>query len=153
MKTKTVSAKYFLSALALGTAFISASTNAADSPTNVAPDTILFHDRPEIRTPAAPPAPRINGPSIFGVRPEHPFLYHIPATGDRPMAFSVKNLPPGLKVDAESGDITGSLQKPGEYTMTLRAQNGKGADHVAEKKFKIVVGETIALTPPLGWNS
>ena len=38
---------------------------------------------PEIRTPPAPPTPRINGPGIFGVRPDHPFLYHIPqpATG------------------------------------------------------------------------
>src|ERR1035437_9510669 len=80
----------------------------------------------EIRTPKAPATPRINGPAIFGVRPEHPFLYHIPATGDRPMAFSVKNLPPGLKVDAESGDITGSLQQPGEYKVTLHAKNSLG---------------------------
>ncbi|HEV2320651.1 MAG TPA: alpha-galactosidase, partial [Verrucomicrobiae bacterium] len=46
----------------------------------------------EIRTPPAPPTPRINGPDIFGVRPRHPFLYHIPATGNRPMTFSVENL-------------------------------------------------------------
>jgi alpha-galactosidase len=105
---------------------------------------------PEIRTPQAPATPRINGPSIFGVRPEHPFLYHIPATGDRPMAFSADKLPTGLKIDAKTGDITGSLNKAGEYVVTLHAKNSKGA---AEKKFKIVVGETISLTPPMGWNS
>ena len=37
---------------------------------------------PEIRTPKAPASPRINGPAIFGVRPGHPFFYHIPVTGD-----------------------------------------------------------------------
>ena len=37
----------------------------------------------ELRTPKPPAAPRINGPEVFGVRPEHPVLYHIPATGER----------------------------------------------------------------------
>ncbi len=105
---------------------------------------------PEIRTPPAPPTPRINGPDIFGVRPGHPFLYHIPATGNRPITFSVDNLPAGLQVDPATGEITGRLEKPGDYLVTLRAKNQPGA---AGKKFKIVVGETIALTPPLGWNS
>jgi alpha-galactosidase len=34
--------------------------------------------------------------------------------------------------------------------MTFRASNSRGQ---AAKKFKIVVGDTLALTPPLGWNS
>src|SRR5580704_17842409 len=96
----------------------------------------------EIRTPKAPSTPQINGPSIFGVRPAHPFLYHIPATGDRPMKFSVESLPAGLKVDAATGQMTGSIAEAGAYTMTLRAKNALG---VNEKKFKVVVGETIAL--------
>lgn len=104
----------------------------------------------EIRTPKAPATPRINGPGIFGVRPGHPFLYHIPATGDRPLEFSVNGLPAGLKVDSKTGLITGTLPKEGEHVVTLRAKNTKGA---VEKKFKIVVGETISLTPALGWNS
>ncbi|MGN6554071.1 MAG: putative Ig domain-containing protein [Verrucomicrobiota bacterium] len=105
---------------------------------------------PEIRTPKPPATPRINGPGIFGVRPGHPFLYHIPATGERPMSFSVDNLPPGLKLDPATGDLSGSLNEKAEHTVTLRAKNAKGA---AEKKFRIVVGETLALTPPMGWNS
>ena len=103
-----------------------------------------------ILTPAPPAWPRINGPNIFGVRPKSPFLYSIPATGDRPMEFTVENLPPGLAVDAASGQITGVLRKKGEYIVGLRAKNAVG---VAEKKFRIVVGDTIALTPPMGWNS
>jgi alpha-galactosidase len=109
----------------------------------------------EIRTPKAPATPRINGAAIFGVRPEHPFFYHIPATGDRPMEFSADNLPPGLKLDSKTGDITGTAPRVSEtkfapYVVTLHAKNSKGS---ADKKFKIVVGETIALTPPMGWNS
>jgi alpha-galactosidase len=104
----------------------------------------------EIRTPKPAATPHINGPGIFGVRPGNPLLYRIPATGDRPMEFSVDGLPSGLTVDAKTGQITGTISQPGEHVVTLRAKNAKGTD---AKKFKIVVGETIALTPPLGWNS
>src|SRR5882724_969819 len=107
-------------------------------------------DAPEIRTPKPAPAPHINGPSIFGVRPNSPFLYRIPATGNRPIQFAVAPLPAGLHLDSKTGEISGSLKEPSEYTITLRAKNSAGR---AEKKFRIVVGETIALTPPLGWNS
>ncbi len=37
-----------------------------------------------ILTPKPPETPRINGAKIFGVRPGHPFLFTIPATGRRP---------------------------------------------------------------------
>ncbi len=104
----------------------------------------------EIRTPKPPAIPRINGPSVFGVRAGHPVLYHIPATGERPMEFSVKNLPAGLQLNPKTGDLTGSLNKTGDYLLTFQAKNARGS---AEKKFKIIVGETIALTPPMGWNS
>lgn len=106
--------------------------------------------RPEIRTPPAPATPRINGPTIFGVRPDAPFLYTIPVTGERPIAYAVDNLPAGLSLDAANGRITGRIAKAGEYPVVFRASNKLGQ---AEKKFRIVVGDKIALTPPLGWNS
>jgi alpha-galactosidase len=109
-----------------------------------------FAPRPEIRTPQSPATPRINGPGIFGVRPGNPFFYRIPATGERAMRFSADNLPTGLELDAQTGLITGSLFQAGEHVVMLRATNAKGS---TEKKFKIVVGETISLTPPMGWNS
>jgi alpha-galactosidase len=125
---------------------------------------------PYILTPPAPATPRINGPDIFGVRPGSPFLYTIPATGDRPMTFSSKNLPAGLKLDSQTGRITGSLPKTmpmpanakggyllshpaqasGNFAVTLVAHNSLG---LAEKKFRIVIGDQIALTPQMGWNS
>ena len=61
-----------------------------------------------ILTPKPPLKPRINGAKVFGVRPGSPFLFTIPATDDRPMEFSAKGLPKGLKLDAKTGRITGS---------------------------------------------
>ncbi|HEX8324306.1 MAG TPA: putative Ig domain-containing protein [Tepidisphaeraceae bacterium] len=104
----------------------------------------------EILTPPPPATPRINGPTIFGVRPGSPFLYTIPATGDRPMTFAVDGLPDGLQLDPATGRITGSLKEAGETKVTLKATNAKGTN---QKSFRIVVGETVALTPPMGWNS
>lgn len=103
-----------------------------------------------ILTPAASPKPRINGAEIFGVRPGSPFLFTIAATGDRPMTFAADKLPAGLKLDSQSGQITGRLDKTGEYEVMLRAKNALGS---AKRKFKIVCGDQIALTPPMGWNS
>jgi alpha-galactosidase len=105
---------------------------------------------PYILTPAPPAAPRINGANVFGVRPGSPFLFTIPATGERPLKFSAKKLPQGLKLDSQSGRITGVLKDKGEYRVILRAQNSLGR---AEKKFRILCGDQIALTPPMGWNS
>ena len=94
--------------------------------------------------------PRINGPKIFGVRPGAPFLYTIPATGQRPMEFAAKNLPAGLAIDPVTGRVTGMIADTGKYLVTLRASNAFGK---AERAFSIIVGNNIALTPPLGWNS
>lgn len=66
------------------------------------------------------------------------------------MTFAVKSLPKGLVVDPQTGQITGSLQKPGQHIVTFRAENAIGR---TERKFKIVCGETLALTPHMGWNS
>jgi alpha-galactosidase len=105
---------------------------------------------PYILTPPAPATPRINGADVFGVRPGSPFLFAIPATGGRPMTFSAKHLPRGLKLDSKTGRITGALKTKGEFIVTLAAKNSLGT---ADKKFRIVCGDQIALTPPMGWNS
>src|SRR5262245_42107889 len=66
------------------------------------------------------------------------------------MTFAADGLPLGLKIDSSNGRISGIAEKAGEYNVTLSARNARGAD---QKKFKIVIGDTLALTPPLGWNS
>ncbi|MGD0516829.1 MAG: putative Ig domain-containing protein, partial [Thermoguttaceae bacterium] len=104
----------------------------------------------EIRTPAPPPTPRVNGPSVFGVRPSSPVLYKIPATGDGTLTYSVDNLPAGLSLNSSTGEITGTLTTAGDYAMTLRTTNSLGSN---TKQFQIKVGDTINLTPAMGWNS
>jgi alpha-galactosidase len=105
----------------------------------------------QVLTPAPPAAPRINGPSVYGARPSRQFLYRIPCQGQRPIHFEVEGLPEELVLDAATGIISGRTPKsPATYTTTLTARNSQGA---VSRKFSIVVGEKLALTPPVGWNS
>jgi alpha-galactosidase len=111
----------------------------------------LFSQEPEIiLTPKPGPEPRINGAKIFGVRPGSPFLFTIPATGKRPMKYEVLNLPDGLKCNPEDGQISGTINNPGEYITAIKVSNELGS---AKRKFKIVCGDKLALTPHMGWNS
>ncbi len=109
-----------------------------------------YINKRHILTPPESPYPKINGARVFGVRPGHPFLYRIPASGKRPMTFAVEKLPAGLSLDSTTGIITGDVQDAGEYHVVFKAFNELGN---ARREFKIVVGEKIALTPPMGWNS
>ena len=125
---------------------------ALHQPADAAEPTASVPPREEavILTPKPAHTPRLNGARIFGVRPNHPFLFTIPATGDRPMRFSAKNLPGGLRLDPETGQITGHIEKAGEYVVTFEAANKLGK---AQRPFKIVCGDPLALTPHMGWNS
>lgn len=104
----------------------------------------------DLRTPPSLPAPHIHGPKVYGARPGHPFLYRIPCTGSRPITFTVRNLPRGLKLNRQTGVISGSAPaKRGDYVVALSAANALGKD---SRTLKIVVGDTIGLTPQMGWN-
>ncbi len=105
---------------------------------------------PIVLTPKPSPRPKITGPKIFGVRPGNPFLFSVSATGNRPMEFAAEGLPDGLNLDKTTGRITGVLKEKGTFVLTLAAKNTLGT---ATRQFKIVVGDQIALTPALGWNS
>ncbi len=111
----------------------------------------VIKEKKVILTPRPSPKPRINGPKVYGCRPGRPFIYRIPCTGKRPISFSAENLPQTLKLDAETGIITGTApEQRGEYPVTLKAINSRGS---MQRAFKVVVGDTLALTPPMGWNS
>jgi alpha-galactosidase len=104
----------------------------------------------QILTPKPPAEPRVNGPTIYGARPGHEFLYRIPCTGDRPLHFAAQGLPASLHLDPDTGIVTGRApDKTGTYVVTLHASNSKGK---SSRLFRIVVGDTLALTPPMGWN-
>jgi len=106
-------------------------------------------DELPILTPRPGPEPRINGAAVYGCRSGHPFLYRIPVQGLRPMTFSAKNLPKGLTLNKSTGIISGVAPSVGEYKVKLTAKNKKGS---SIREFKIVSGDTLALTPPMGWN-
>jgi len=105
---------------------------------------------PEILTPAPGEKPRLTGPKVFGVRPGSPFLFQLTATGKAPLTFSAAGLPDGLALDQATGRITGSINQAGEFAVKVEARNPIGSD---SRTLRIIVGDRIALTPPMGWNS
>ena len=128
----------FLCTALAGFAFAAPTADAAEAP------------QLGILTPKTGEAPRINGPAVYGVRPGRPILYRLPVTGARPMTFKVEGLPPGAKFDAATGVLSGAVKERGRHELRFSASNAKGR---AERAFTLVVGDGIALTPPLGWNS
>ena len=104
-----------------------------------------------ILTPAAPATPRFNGAPLFGVRPGSPVIYRFPVSGERPMRFTCANLPAGLQLSESDGVLSGKIERPGDLTFTVTAENAKGK---AQQEFTLKVGDRmIGLTPPMGWNS
>ena len=126
-------------------ACLTAAFSAAQERDIVPPDYSRY-----ILTPKAPATPRINGPRVYGARPGADFLFRIPATGQRPMSFAASGLPKGLRLDARTGIISGRAAKRGSYRVKLTAANALGK---AERELRVEIGDKIALTPPLGWNS
>lgn len=94
--------------------------------------------------------PKINGPRLYGARPGKIFTYTIPATGAEPLKYEVLNLPKGVKINKKNGVVSGVIKAPGEYVINLVAQNQFGK---TSKSFTLVIGDKLALTPPMGWSS
>jgi alpha-galactosidase len=113
------------------------------------PQHVLTTGEKYILTPPSPATPRINSATVFGATSGNPFLYTIAATGKRPLQFSAENLPQGLSLDKLTGIISGTVKQKGIYAVKIKAKNTLGE---AIKELKIKIGDTIALTPPIGWN-
>jgi alpha-galactosidase len=104
----------------------------------------------EVLTPAPPASPRINTPTVYGARPGRPIIFRIPTSGQRPIRFEAEGLPESIQLDPETGILTGtSPKKKGSYRVHFTARNPEGED---KAEWTLVVGEQIALTPPMGWN-
>lgn len=107
-------------------------------------------DGAQILTPPPGRAPAINGPEVYGVRPGSPVIYRIPSTGSRPIRFSAQNLPDTMQLDAAEGIVTGvAPANVGKHAVVFHAENAHGKD---ERALTFVVGQKLALTPPMGWN-
>lgn len=94
--------------------------------------------------------PRINAPFIVGNYPSTPFLFAIPTSGERPAQWKAKNLPSGLILDSSTGIIHGVIKQEGKYDVKITVINKLGK---CTKNITFVIGNNVALTPPMGWNS
>ena len=104
-----------------------------------------------ILTPAPKAEPQFNGADIWGVRPGRPIIFRVPISGEKPMKYSAENLPEGVTFDTEKGILGGvAPMAEGDYDINVTAENAKGK---ASKIITLRVGDVIALTPPMGWNS
>ncbi len=121
-------------------------TYTGDAPAALVPEP----EAAEILTPKPGPDPRLTGPRVFGARPGNPFQHRVTATGEKPIAFAANGLPPGLEIDTKTGLITGTLASKGEWKVTVSVTNSRGK---ADRTLKIIGGDRISLTPPMGWNS
>ena len=114
---------------------------------------------PSVNAQSAPPiahiqnggAPQIHGARVVGATPGAPFLFQVAATGDEPLLYQTRDLPPGLILDAQSGIIRGRVRYAGETIVSIRVSNALG---VATRNLIIIGGRyQLAQTPPMGWNS
>lgn len=103
-----------------------------------------------ISTTPAPAAPRILGAAVIGAIPGSPFLHTISATGQAPLKFEATGLPTGLTIDATTGTISGTTPPEASYPINVTVSNGSGS---ASRTLTLNAGSTLALTPPMGWNS
>jgi len=87
---------------------------------------------------------------IAGVLTGSPLVHTIATTGQAPITFSATGLPQGVTLDAASGRLSGNVTSAGRHDVVITASNSAGTD---QRTLTIVVGDTLALTPPLGWNS
>ena len=95
-------------------------------------------------------APRWHGARRVGIRPGTELIHPLAATGSRPLSFTVDGLPAGLSVDAD-GIVRGvAPSEPGEHRIAVTVTNALGS---TTGELDLVVGDTLALTPPMGWNS
>src|SRR5574344_448624 len=95
-------------------------------------------------------SPLLNTPQVTANRANTEFVYAIPTFGERPIQWSVEGLPEGLSLDAKEGIISGTTSSEGDYYLKITAKNVKGKD---SKNLILKVGEKLALTPVMGWNS
>jgi alpha-galactosidase len=103
-----------------------------------------------ISTAPAPAAPRILGAAVVGAIPGSPFLHTVSATGQAPLKFEASGLPNGLTIDASSGTISGTTPAEDSYPINITVSNASGS---ASRTLTLKAGSTLALTPPMGWNS
>jgi len=97
-------------------------------------------------------APHWTGPSIFGFRPSSPVLIRLGIRGERPYQIRAEGLPSGLHLNPHNGCITGRMTSPmpANFSVRIEVKNESGE---CQHEIKLMAGENICATPPMGWNS
>lgn len=94
--------------------------------------------------------PRINGAARIGVRPGTELTHPLAASGARPLHYDVVGLPEGITVD-DRGVLRGVAPRvAATHRLEVTVVNDLGS---TSRTIELVVGDTLALTPPMGWNS
>jgi len=132
-----------------GDAMLVLATDAADRPEAI-PVEVSPEPLPAIAR-GTPPEPAIHAPRVVGGTPGRAFLFRIPATGEPPLRFTASDLPPGLKLDAETGIISGILVDERVSVVDLAVEGPRG--RAASRLTIVAAPNSLALTPPMGWNS
>ena len=84
-----------------------------------------------ITPPATGDAPLIGATVFPTARVGQAFSHNIQVTGTAPITWSViiGNLPPGLSLNANTGQVTGTPTTTGTFNFTVHAQNAAGTDN------------------------
>lgn len=105
---------------------------------------------PYLLTPPDAATPALHGARLLGARPGTPLHHRVAATGAAPLRYEAQGLPAGLVLDAVTGVIAGTVPVAGRYPVRITVSNAEGT---VTREWTLVVGEQLALTPPMGWNS
>ena len=93
--------------------------------------------------------PRFHVPPVFGVRPGNEFFLAILVEGGG-ISLHCGNPPAGTVFDPVAGSLSGRIERAGVYPLKIEAENAAGR---AVAEIRLIAGERIQLTPPMGWNS
>lgn len=94
--------------------------------------------------------PKLVGPAVVALRTGQPIVAYVRTIGAPAMLFAASGLPAGLRLDRATGQVSGTPLRSGACAAVLQVWNLYGK---ARRVVRFIVGDKIALTPPMGWNS
>ena len=119
---------------------------AGDNPQAIAPPA----EEEILLTPAPPRPRRSTARRSTACGPARPSCTASPAPERGRSNFPPRTSPRAFPSTPRPASSPARSPRPAPTKVTLIAKNAQGEDR---REFRIVVGDTLALTPPMGWNS